>query len=100
MNLSTIKILWRQSDTMALYGVPYAMRPGQSPSDLTRGIPFPAHGHYGAPGRCAGPRDDWMWLGSPGWWGSLNDDEQGEVRAFLEKHKEMVPSGPGEWSEI
>lgn len=99
--LSTIRILFRAPDHLSLYGVPYDMRPGQSPGDLWRAVrdwqPLPL-------GRLGGARrpnlDDWIWLGQPGWWGSLTPERQAEIKAFLDKHREEIPQGPYEWSRI
>lgn len=98
--LTKIKVLFRQSDTMALYGIPYEMRPGQSPRDLMRGSPRLPYGTHGAPFRPAGPREDWLWLGTPGWWGHFSPADQEAIKAFLVKHGDMVPTHPGEWSAL
>ena len=100
VNLSSIRVLWRQSDTLALYGIPYDMRPGQSPADLTKGSPSLPYGTYGTPGRAPGPRSDWTWLGSPGWWGSYSRDEIDAIEAFLKAQGDNVPSWPNEWSVV
>lgn len=79
--LNTIKVLYRQPDTLALWGIPYEMRRGQQPRDLweRRG-------------------DSWIWLGSPGWYGSMSKSDQAAVKAFLDQHREAVPENPHEWS--
>lgn len=101
MNLDGIKVLWRQSDTMALYGIPYDMRPGQQPADLTRGSPALGYGTYGAPYRAPGPRADWVWLGSPGWFGSLSPADISAVRSFLGSLVlDSIPTGPNEWAPV
>lgn len=101
-NLSAIKILYRQPDTMALWGLPYDLRPGQSPRHLwdSRTIPdtcAQAAGRYGFTLAAPGPREGWIWLGSPGWYGTMTRRDQVRVRAFLDQHDEFVPGGPGEW---
>jgi hypothetical protein len=90
-----IRVLWRQPDTMALWGVPYALREGQSPRDLVR-AEWP--GRKGA-GEVPG---DWLWLGSPGWWGSMAPDAVAAVRAFLAplEAEGLVPGGPSEWEVV
>jgi hypothetical protein len=82
--LNTIKILFRAPDTLALYGVPYEMRPGQQPGDLWR----------------AGRKEGWIWLGSPGWWGHLSHENQAAIKAFLAKHSDIIPNNPYEWDRI
>lgn len=86
MDLGPIRVLWRQPDTMALWGIPYRMRHdiGQSPGDL-----------YEARNTCG-----WVWLGSPGWYGSYSSGEIQKVVSFLSYHADMIPDNPGEWTEI
>ena len=98
--LNSIVVLYRQPDTLALWGIPYAMRPGQQPRDLFRAhrdyVP-PPPGHYG---RKQIDISDWIWLGSPGWWGTLSKEEQGEIEAFLRSHEGDIPQGPDKWRDI
>ena len=97
--LKAIRVLWRQPDTLALWGIPYEMRPGQEPINLWRArqeYVAPRPGHYGA----KQIELNWVWLGSPGWWGSLSTDERREVETFLAKHKDYIPKGPGEWDVL
>jgi len=84
--LSTIKILFRTPDDLSLYGIPYKMRPdiGQEPRHLWK----------------AGQTKGWIWLGTPGWYGSMSNDDVAAVKAFLAKHKGDVPGGPYEWTEL
>lgn len=106
MDLNKIQVLWRQSDTMALYGIPYNMREGQSPRDIFMaewpGILQPGE-------RKATPRkhsgqvpSDWIYLGNPGWWGSISRDDQAKIQKFLEffKAKDLIPGGPNEFCEL
>lgn len=83
-----IVILYRQPDLMALWGIPHGMRRevGQSPRDL-----WERRGELG-----------WKWLGSPGWWGSLNQAEIEAIKRFLKPIQAagMVPEGPGEWTDL
>lgn len=99
--LASIKVLWRQPDTLALWGIPYAMRAGQQPYDLWRSTSYPAtlaQGISGARIEAPGPRFDWVWLGSPGWWGSMTAAEQALVTAWLAGRD--LPDGPCEWTEV
>jgi len=66
-DLDTIRVLYRRDDSLELFGVPYKMRPGQGPKDIFR----------------AGNAKGWVWLGGPGWWGSMTKGEQALVKAFL-----------------
>jgi hypothetical protein len=83
--MNNIKVLYRQADTMSLWGVPYEMKSGQAPRNIIDGND----------GRIPG---DWIYLGGPGWWGNLSKDRQEEIQAFLEKQD--VPQWPCEWSEV
>lgn len=77
-DLKKIKVLFRDAQgSMALWGIPYDMKQGQSPSDLQR----------------ADNTKEWFYLGVPG-------AEPKEVLEFLESVKEYVPKRPGEWDEI
>lgn len=98
--LKTVRVLWRQPDTLALWGVPYDMREGQSPYDLWKrevllrgsNVPLPV---WTLP--------DWIWLGSPGWWGPYvrGGSERTAIEAFLAGLPEgAIPNGPCEWSRI
>ena len=105
--LATIRVLYRAPDTLALYGIPYYMRPGQSPRHLWESNSIPdtiatAQGWYGRTISSPGPRADWIWLGSPGWWGHLSEAEQKTIAAWLAPLRalDVIPSGPCEWSEI
>jgi hypothetical protein len=81
--LATIKVLFRCPDTLALWGVPYNMRRdvGQSPGHLWR----------------AGQTKDWIWLGSPGWWGSLSPASQTAIKEWLAARADDIPENPYEW---
>jgi hypothetical protein len=81
--LDTIKVLFRQPDALALWGIPYDMRPSQSPKDL--------HAKY---------RKDWIFLGYPGWFGSLSQDDIREIKAFLAQHRGNIPENPYEWTRL
>jgi hypothetical protein len=83
--LARVVVLFRQSDSLSLWGIPYRMRPGQSPRDILRG-PL---GKYGPPA-------DWVYLGSPGWWGDLTARDRALVEALL-AGADDVPTGPYEW---
>ena len=87
--LGEIRVLYRRPDTMELYGIKYRMRQGcgQQPADIVDGnegrVPY-----------------EWMYLGSPGYFGHLGDVEQEEIRRKLEEWGELVPTHPNEWSEV
>lgn len=88
VDLDSIRTLYRQPDTLALWGIPYDMRPEQSPRDL-----------WNAP-HAPGPLDDWIYLGCPGWWGSIEEADQKRITAWLARHAELVPENPCEWSRV
>jgi hypothetical protein len=84
--LVTIRVLYREPDTMSLWGIPYEMRKavGQQPRDID-----------------IYHRRGWIWLGSPGWWGSLSAEEQLAVSAWLAALPEgCIPEGPCEWCSL
>lgn len=106
-SFSDICVLWRQPDTMSLWGIPYPMRPGQAPRDL-----WEAREQW-----CVKSADvaagkgplltmpaayKWIWLGSPGWWGSAPKEAIAQMEAFLAplKARNIVPLSPGEWADI
>jgi hypothetical protein len=83
-DLDEIVVLWRKSDCLSLYGIPYAMREScgqtprhlwdaqnadyrRSPMDTTKRVDL----------------SDWIWLGSPGWWGSMLPEERTAVEVWL-----------------
>jgi hypothetical protein len=107
IKLETIRVLWRQPDLMSLWGIPYAMRPGQSPRQLWESRKMPdtaaqAAGYYGRTISDPGPREGWIWLGQPGWWGRYDKATQDAITAFLEPLRAagVVPTGPAEWSDV
>lgn len=105
--LRSIKVLFRAPEHLGLYGIPYEMRPGQSPGNLWDSTRIQdtlkqAAGWHGATLVTPGPREDWVFLGYPGWWGHVSRDEQREIEAFLEplEKADLIPGGPYEWSQI
>jgi len=108
--LDSIKVLFRAPEHLGLYGIPYEMRPGQSPGDLWRSTgyidPYATNEHgqrmSGTRVVTPGAREDWVFLGYPGWWGHVSREEQDEIAAFLKPLEEadLVPGGPYEWSQI
>lgn len=102
IDLSTVRVLYRRSDTLTLYGIPYAMRPGQSPRDIYRAgrdAKPPAPGWYGTPSRDY--TAEWVYLGEPGWWGSLSRERIAEVKAWLEGLPQgAIPEWPEEWTDL
>jgi hypothetical protein len=100
MNLDTIQVLYREPNTLSLYGIPYRMRPGQTPSDLARA--YREHGSL-PPGYYGSPRvnlSDWIYLGQPGWWGDIAPADQARITAWLEEIEPVVPRGPFEWTDL
>jgi hypothetical protein len=94
-----LDVLYRDRN-LGLWGIPYKMRPGQSPRDLKDAhdnYRWPAPGHYG-PKRIS--LDDWVYLGHPGWYGSMTPAKQEAVKAFLAQHRDSIPGYPHEWSEL
>lgn len=101
--LARARVLWRRPDTLALYAIPHAMRPGQSPRDLVAAewpsIAWPP----GPPIKQAGEVPaDWFWIGSPGWWGGLSPEAIEAIREWLAPLEAagLVPLGPGEWAQV
>ena len=100
-DLNKLKIIFRDKN-LQLWGIPYRMRPNsnQQPADIKR-----AHDEWvpSGPGSY-GPKQvsisDWVWLGSPGWWGDMSKERQAQVKEFLAAHGDMVPMNWNEWSEI
>jgi len=81
--LARVQVLYRQADTLSLWGLPYRMRPGQQPRDIRT--------EY---------RTDWIWLGCPGWWYTMPKEDQAAVQEFVAKLGDLVPNGPNEWSDL
>lgn len=83
--LAAIRVLYRREDTLELYGIPCEMRAGcgQTPTNLWD----------------ARKTEGWLWLGSPGWWGHLQETEIQAVRAFLRPFEttDLLPVHPNEW---
>jgi hypothetical protein len=98
--LKTIRVLWRQPETLNLWGIPYLMREGQSPTHLWkeyRNWKPPEPGHYGS-NRI--DISDWVCLGYPGWYGTMSNEEVLLVKDFLAKLGDQVPGNPYEWCVI
>lgn len=100
--LAEVRVLWRQPDTLALWGIPYDMREGQSPNDLAR-----AHRNWEAPryGSYGSKRidiSDWVWIGQPGWWGSWTSSDIAALKTWLASPRiaENIPGGPCEWTTL
>lgn len=110
-NLAKIRVLYRNLDTLALWGIPYDMRAdvGQQPRDIERArersndglfrhhpstIPRPEY---------QDPHEGWIWLGQPGWWGPYDagSPERLAIEAFLAGlPKGAIPEGPCEWTRL
>lgn len=105
-DLDKIVVLWRQPDLLALWGIPYAMREGcgQTPKhlwdarerDMRR--PFRSGVYQSKPVDLS----DWIWLGQPGWWGSLLPEERAAIEVWLSPLEMLglVPGGPCEFVDL
>jgi len=84
-DLEGIEVLWRQPDTLSLWGIPHGMRPGQSPRDLWE----------------AGNVSGWVWLGAPGWWGTASTFRRTGIERFMTRFDPgAIPGGPYEWITV
>ena len=97
--LRIIRTLFRAPESLALYGIPYLMR------DMPNGRPQSPRDLYcrrlgDGSMEIVGPKSDWIWLGTPGWFGHYNEKQIGEIKAFLKIHHDSVPSNPYEWSVL
>lgn len=104
IDLASIRTLYRQPDCLALWGIPYNMRPGQSPRDLWN-APRPdvlarVAGRSGAMMHAPGPLDDWIFLGCPGWWCNIPREDQQQIQIWLDKLGDLVPGNPCEWATV
>lgn len=82
--LAAVVLLYRDAGgSMQLWGIPYDMRPGQSPRDLQR----------------ANNTAGWLWLCSPGWYGDVSPDEKALLLAYLDRQRaaDRIPERPGEF---
>lgn len=98
--LASIRVLYRGKD-LVLWGIPYGMRSGQNPSDLERAhdnyVPLP----YGTYGSKQINLEDWVYLGSPGWYGHLNAQEISSVKSYLSKlDATLIPQNHYEWVDL
>jgi hypothetical protein len=97
-DFTKIRILYRDGN-LQLWGIPYLLRPGQSPRDIQRAheeyVP-PRYGHHG--GRRSVGTGDWIWLGTPGWYGSYSDADVVLIKTFLKVHANDVPGNHYEYS--
>lgn len=100
--IESIKVLYQGPN--GLWGIPYDLRPQQAPRDIWYGRLIPdtlkrAAGYHGAMLSAPGPSEGWVWLGSPGWYGSMNKEEQALVKEFLAPIRlaGWYPGGPNEW---
>jgi hypothetical protein len=84
--LAKVRVLYREPDSMSLWGIPYAMRTGQEPRHL----------------REAGNTKGWLWLGCPGWYGNMAKAEQALVQDYVAQARAggLVPEWPNEYSEV
>ena len=111
-NLAAIRVLYRQADTLALWGVPYEMRAdvGQNPRHIERARERNNEDLWRKNWSITHPRltyqdphGGWIWLGQPGWWGpyAAGSPERLAVEAFLAGLPAgAIPEGPCEWSRL
>lgn len=107
--IDSIKTVFRDAANGALWGIPYKMNHdiGQTPKHVWDGhrSPHPTKRppvYVGFTIETPGPQLDWTWLGTPGWFGSMTEDERELAEEFVAKLKaeDMMPSWPGEWVEV
>lgn len=97
-DLRSVRVLYRDRN-LQLWGIPYDLRPGQSPRDLFDSRTEPVLGtHYGQARSAPGPRADWIWLGAPGWYSTMSPGERNETKAFLAGLD--VPKNAHEWTRV
>lgn len=97
-NFDSIKILWRHPYNGYLYGIPYELRPGQTPNDL-----FKAKW----PGKPMSPGDrESVWSGGkdsdtvPNDWILVREYEAGSEWWKDKKQRDLVPGQPYEWQRL
>lgn len=90
--LRTIRVLFRTPESLDLYGIPYI--PQGSPRDLY------CRRRRDGNMEIVGPKSDWIWLGTPGWFGNYNEKQIGEIKAFLKLHHDTIPGNPYEWAVL
>ena len=83
IDLSSIVVLWLEPHCFRLWGIPYPMRPTQSPTDLWK----------------AGNTKGWVEL-SDSEWSGYSAEQKAAIKAFKETHKDMLPGHPFEWSVL
>lgn len=76
-DFSEIKVLWRKPETMELFGIPYALKPQQSPKDLAPRL-----------------ETSWIRLGYEGKWVSP------EAENFVQSLGNAVPENPNEYTDL
>jgi hypothetical protein len=85
-NLASIRVLTYFQG--AFVGIPYPMRDGQQPRDID------------AKWRDSESAGAWIWLGSPGWYGSMNAAEKEMAIAFVKRHGSDVQWHEWCWVDI
>lgn len=104
-----IRTVFRDASSGSLWGIPYTMNHeiGQTPKHIWDGrtMPDPMHPpptYIGYTIPDPGPAPDWVWLGTPGWFGSMNREEIELVKAFQERLRaeDLMSQWPGEWQEV
>lgn len=84
-NLSAIKVLTYLEGTF--WGIPYGMRDGQQPADI--GEQWRHH-----------EKTAWVWLGSPSWYGSMNQEQKDMAQRFLQDNRSDMPWYDGAWIDL
>lgn len=100
--LDSIQVLYRDPDRGSLYGIPYEMREGQSPTDLWRGrtrqdplhMP-PTYLGYTIPD--PGPREGWVWLPHTSYRAHLSEEEKCLLEEFMAEVGDWEPKTYFEW---
>ncbi len=80
-NLSSVRIVAYMNG--AFVGIPYEMREGQQLWDILPRF----HG-------------DWVWLGSPGWYGNMTTEQRRLAVAFYETYLKVTRWYEGAWDSI
>ena len=111
MRLARVRVLYREPDTLALWGIPYEMRRevGQTPRHIVQGYEerlerWRRHlGRY-APWTPApsDPRGEWLWLGQPGWWGTVSAEDRLVIEPWLARlrARDLIPGGACEFVQL
>jgi hypothetical protein len=83
--LDSFVYLWRENMTLALYGIP-------------RELKHPGHFDAFPPEH----RRDWVWLGTPGWYGDVDNREKNLIARYIARMESIgaLPEYPNEWTDV